>query len=266
MARSSTALRLLLRYGPKTPIGWLLIGVLAVVYLFAQPALNRTLGLNLPGLFDAGHSGEVRPDESPRTSPVGGRSAEQIADAVNADVSDSSDVTPESREVAYQRADAPPTDEPGGTRSDDAPAAGSKDAAKAPPPLGKLTEVGDMVFETTAGLIYTRGSADGHRLKHVMKHAVDDPSRPVHSVFEPGEEHAVFAVIDEAYLIADLEGPPRARKQSERGRTIWLVDMRRTVGYVGGQKGRRKGYPKVRGIKLVLEGRNVITAFPDDLR
>ena len=242
MARTSTIVRLLMRYGPKSPLGWLGVAVLGVFYLIAQPALNSALGLDLPGLFDADRSAVSTPSQT--ASAGGGPSAEDIAASTQTS------------------AEAPPA-----AAEPDAKADAKADAAKkAAPPLGKLTRVGDMVFETTAGLRYTRGSAEGHRLKHVMRHAEDDPGRPVHSVFEPGDERAVFAVIDEAYLIADLEGPPRARKTDERGRTVWIVDMRRPVGYVGGQKGKRKGYPKVNGIKLVLDGRNVITAFPDDVR
>ena len=240
MARTSTIVRLLMRYGPKSPLGWLGVAVLGVVYLVAQPALNSALGLDLPGLLDNDRSAVSTPSQA--ASPGGG-SVEDITASTQT-------ASAEAPPAAAERTDAPK----------------AETDKKAAPPLGKLTSVGGNVYETTAGLRYAPGSAEGHRLKHVIRHARDDPSRPVHSVFEPGDERAVFAVIDEAYLIADLEGPPRARKIDERGRTVWIVDMRRPVGYVGGQKGKRKGYPKVNGIKLVLDGRNVITAFPDDVR
>lgn len=131
-------------------------------------------------------------------------------------------------------------------------------------PLGKLTKVSGDTYRTTAGLVYTRGSADGHRLKHVARHFEDNRSKPVHGVFS-GSERENFAAIDEAYLIATTE-PRRANKETDRGRTIYKVDLRRKVGYVGGQSGQRKGNPACTGVQLVLEDERVITAYPIQMR
>jgi hypothetical protein len=38
--------------------------------------------------------------------------------------------------------------------------------------------------------------------------------------------------------------------------------MQRKVGYEGGQKGKRKGYPALENVKLILDGNRVITAYP----
>ena len=139
-----------------------------------------------------------------------------------------------------------------------------KDAPAEKEPLGKLTKVSGQTYRTTAGLIYTPGSADGHRLKHVAKHFSDDLSKPVHGVFS-GDERENFAAIDEAYLLATTD-PKRTKTSKERGRTIHKVDMRRKIGFVGGQVGRRKNKPTCTGIQLVLEGERVITAYPIEMR
>ena len=38
--------------------------------------------------------------------------------------------------------------------------------------------------------------------------------------------------------------------------------MQRKVGYEGGQKGKRKGYPSLQNVKLILDGNRVITSYP----
>jgi hypothetical protein len=45
-------------------------------------------------------------------------------------------------------------------------------------------------------------------------------------------------------------------------RTVYTVDMGRSVGFVGGQTGAALGNPTASHIRLVLEGTDVITAFP----
>lgn len=129
------------------------------------------------------------------------------------------------------------------------------------PALGELREIRDYVFESTAGLLYVKGSADGHRLKHVMQHANDDLSKPKHGVFE-GDRDQILAVIDEAYE-KTKKGGKDVRKSDEDGRTVYIVNLGRKIGYVGGQSGERTGNPDCRYVQLVLEDENVvITAYP----
>ena len=140
----------------------------------------------------------------------------------------------------------------------------SSQAKPAQEPLGKLTKVSGKTYRTTAGLVYTPGSREGHRLKHVAAHFRDDRSKPVHGVFS-GSERENFAAIDEAYLIAttDPRDSRRVRRDRERDRTTFEVNLDRRVGYVGGQKGQRSNRELTcTAIKLVLEDDRVITAFP----
>lgn len=129
------------------------------------------------------------------------------------------------------------------------------------PALGELREIRDYVFESTAGLLYVKGSADGHRLKHVMQHAKDDLSKPKHGVFE-GDRDQILAVIDEAYE-KTKKGGKDVRKNDQGGRTVFIVNLGRKIGYVGGSSGERAGNPDCRYVQLVLEDENVvITAYP----
>ncbi len=124
-----------------------------------------------------------------------------------------------------------------------------------------LVETSKDVFESPAGLIYRSGSADGHRLAHLMKHAQDNPGKPVHGVFV-GKQNEILALLDEVWTLSQERGPPTVKTENQRGRTVITADLKRKVGYVGGQSGKRKGHPACKKVRLVLENKNVITAYP----
>lgn len=124
-----------------------------------------------------------------------------------------------------------------------------------------LTEVGRGVYRSPAGLRYTRGSQQGHRLKHVMAHAVDDPDRAgQHGVFDTDDPREVVLLVDEAYEQALAGRDTRARR--EDARMVYEVDLGRRIGYVGGQSGNRQGKPAVDHVRLVVQEDRLITAFP----
>lgn len=248
--------------------GWITIVALAVIYLMIQPILSSKLGIPLPGLFGGSDQQPVIASTEPASS--GDRvsaSPKAMGDLVlqpKAKSTSSNNHTTASESNGRQPiAQATTTRSQVGSKSADSGTGDS--SAKSQAPLGKLTEVAPKVFETTAGLRYGPGSVDRHRLLHVMQHAKDRPEKPVHGVFD-GDEYKIRAVIDEAYLIADLRGPPQAKKTVEGDRTVWKVDLKRKVGYLGGQVGKRKNFPSLTGVQLVLEGVNVITAYPVDPR
>ncbi len=129
------------------------------------------------------------------------------------------------------------------------------------PVLGQLTEVGNNVFESTAGLIYRSGSQDGHRLKHVMQHAKDNPAKKIHGVFD-GDRDQILAVIDEAFQMA-TKGDSDVRSEQQNHRRVYTVNLRRRIGQVGGEDGKRQGNPECRYLRLVLENDNeVVSAYP----
>jgi hypothetical protein len=129
------------------------------------------------------------------------------------------------------------------------------------PRLGVLREVENNVFESTAGLHYVPGGAEGHRLKHVMQHAKDVPQKEVHGVFD-GNRDEILAVIDEAYVKAK-KGGSDVRSEKQNNRRVYTVNLRRRIGQVGGRQGERQGNPDCRYLRLVLEhDTEVVSAFP----
>ena len=132
------------------------------------------------------------------------------------------------------------------------------------PPPGKLTLVKGTRdrFRSTAGLMYVPGSRDGHRLKHVLKHAKDDTSKPVHGVFK-GDRDQILAWIDIAYE-KGRKGGKGVNKSKQYDRDVYIVDMGKNIGFMGGQVGERKNHPPCRYLQLVLEDNEVITAYPNN--
>ncbi len=125
---------------------------------------------------------------------------------------------------------------------------------------GALREVGDERYLSPAGLLYTPGSAEGHRLEHLRRHTADQPDRPgKHGVFDGGMEGAL-KTIDQAYENAKIG--KRTTKHTEDGRTIYTVDMGQGIGFVGGREGNRRNKPMARRVQIVLDGNRVITAYP----
>ena len=98
-----------------------------------------------------------------------------------------------------------------------------------------------------------------------MQHTKDDLDKPVHGVFEAQsnqpEQATVVALIDEAYQRAQTGGRGVSKSQ-QQGRTEWTIDMNRRIGYMGGQRGKRENQPACYKLRLVLEGKDVITAYP----
>lgn len=140
-------------------------------------------------------------------------------------------------------------------------AADSRESGDEPPP-GRLTLIADDVFQSTAGLIYKSGSRDGHRLKHILKHARDAPTKPVHGVFT-GDREEILRWIDLAF-VATGRGGSDVRQRQQRGRTAWTVRMSETIGYVGGERGAKQNHPACHYLRLVVEsdGKTVVTAYP----
>lgn len=124
-----------------------------------------------------------------------------------------------------------------------------------------LTEVGPDRYRSPAGLFYTRGSEEGHRLKHLAKHLEDQPTRPgSHGVFD-SDLNQVLRWIDEAYQKAK-KGDRNARTFDQGDSIKYEVTFEKPIGYVGGSDGKRNGNPPARRLRLIVSGQNVVTAFP----
>ena len=129
------------------------------------------------------------------------------------------------------------------------------------PLYGFLTEFGRNLYESPAGLVYGPGSEQGHRLKHIAKHLVDEPNRPgSHGVFR-GSMKEFLNAIDNAYSRAKT-GAKGTTKKEDDGSVVYEVTFEKPIGFIGGETGGRKKNPPAKRIRLVVRGNNVITAFP----
>jgi hypothetical protein len=193
-------------------------------------------------------------DETP--SPPSRMAVESLPPAPNANASKISQKSATPRGPPTETAKPPKS----ASQQKEKSKAASKQNAKPGPP-GGLIEVGKRTYRSPAGLVYAPGSEQGHRYNHVMRHAHDDAQRPVHGVFD-GTPDEILTVIDEAFQLAK-KGGKNVSTERDGGRTIYLVDLGRRIGYIGGKAGKRQKNPAARHLRLVVEGQKVITAFPD---
>ncbi len=125
----------------------------------------------------------------------------------------------------------------------------------------RLEPAGRGAWRSPEGLLYTDGPQGETRIEHVMRHARDDPSRDIHGVFSASSRDDILALMDRAYALAK-ENSPNARQRSNGDRSEWTIDLPETIGYVGGQEGKRRDFPKTNRLKLIVEDDRVITAYP----
>lgn len=146
----------------------------------------------------------------------------------------------------------------------DANLGGSKQQSSSKPLAKQYLSDGQRGAKVSpAGLIYTNSRSGEHRTEHVLRHAADQPNRSgSHGVFKVDEDDDVFRLIDEAYDLIK-QSSKQVKSEPERdGKKAYVIDMKRTIGYKGGQSGKRSGYPKLSKMKLILAEDRVITAYP----
>ncbi|MFK7766628.1 MAG: hypothetical protein AB8B55_05355 [Mariniblastus sp.] len=114
--------------------------------------------------------------------------------------------------------------------------------------------------ESPEGLLYTMGPGGEHRTDHVLRHAEDQPNRPTHGVFTAKGDD-VFRLVDEAYALVKSKSK-QVKSESSRGNMAHIIDMKRKIGFKGGQSGKRKNNPPLYKVKLILSKNRVITAYP----
>lgn len=266
-----------------------------ILYALLQPICNSRLGWHLPSLASL-LNGE-RPSAASTTTSKSGNSpatkastdtSNRSSDASNASASldDAQDLNPPVDETSADEGSQPTESTRVETRpaapadvlpnaaktktnassqntNDRQATASGKSTSSNDPQLkfGLLKSVGNEVYLSPAGLRYTRGSEEGHRLKHVERHLSDIPDRPgKHGVFD-GDMPQVLRWIDDAYT-RGKQGAKGVRKQQEDDRTVYEVPFAKPIGYIGGRDGKRARNPEAKKLRLVVEGDRVITAFP----
>ncbi len=141
------------------------------------------------------------------------------------------------------------------------PMGSARKSVDAAPAEAFLKSAGGKNLKSPAGLIYTAGRSE-HRADHVLKHAADIPDRAgSHGVFN-AQGDDVFRLLDQAYELVKAKSDRVKSKPSDDGRTEYIIDMQREIGFKGGQEGNQQNHPKLYKIKLVLADDRVITAFP----
>jgi hypothetical protein len=261
---------------PKIPAKWLVVIIFALVaYGLGQPVANRKLGLKLPSLAsllgyqDSADSDKIRPPTIDDTST---NRASDVIDQPDAKQSSKASDSRKSTDAAQ-----PPAPEAKVQDNSDSikvgPASANKSGSTKPattkPPTGTadkllyglLRETGNEDYLSPAGLRFTRGSEEGHRLKHLAKHLEDQPDRPgKHGVFY-GDMPQVLKWLDEAYGRASA-GAKGTSKREEEERTVYEVNFSKPIGYIGGRDGARQKNPDSKRLRMVVEGNRLITAFP----
>lgn len=253
------------------PKYWVVLGVLAAVYFFAEPKLETALGRPLPGfndnqkvaatINDQAAGGQSTTGQTTGGQIAGGPAATMgSANSKSANRKSLDDLFDQNRNSSPSGSN-PNTSSSSPSTSSNKNTSSKKSTTSGKAALGTLTEIGRKVFKSTAGLVYTPGSQEGHRLAHIERHTEDQPNRNgSHGVFDGGRE-GMLAVLDEAYLLA-LKGGRDVQSEKQDSRTVYTVNLRRRVGFIGGQSGKRKNNPPVNRVRLVLEGEKVITAYP----
>ena len=141
--------------------------------------------------------------------------------------------------------------------------AGESSIQASNPNLGKLKEVKRGVWESEAGMVYSGRDAEGKtRMEHVLRHTRNIPDRAgTHGVFTVDEEQAVFALIDEAWLLGKKKG---IRADVEGHSATYTIPMGRKIGYAGGRSGGSRGNPALYKMFIVVRTgtQEVITAYP----
>lgn len=208
----------------RIPPKWALMIVgFVLTYWLCQPVLNRILGWNLPSIASLVGETETRTQKPTTESQT--KAKQEVT----------------KQEVTQKEVAKPITNES--------------------QPTDFLEEVGPDRFRSPAGLMYNRGSEEGHRLKHLARHLEDQPTRPgSHGVFS-GDLTQALKWIDEAYQKAK-KGDRAARTHKDGESTVYEVTFEKSIGYIGGSDGKRKGNPSTKRLRIVVIGQNVITAFP----
>ena len=143
----------------------------------------------------------------------------------------------------------------------------SQDTRFSSPEIRNLEKQGLIIRErpdtwkTRGGLIISGYDRDGKtRLEHIMKHLSDVKGKGKHGVFTIGSDRVII-LMDRVWA----EAKSGSLKPLHTGaRYVYVYDAGHRTGYLGGRDGAKKGYPVLRKVRLVLEGKTprVVTFYP----
>lgn len=235
---------------PKVAVA--ILGVL-IAYALLQPLANSAFGWSLPSLVSILNL-DFRPDhkadktvasKESTNSKKPSKKSEPNANANSAATDVILETPKQSEPKTRKRADTPKSTEESDLK------------------FGILKLIGRDRYQSPAGLTYGPGSEEGHRLKHLERHLVDDPNRPgPHGVFD-GDMSAFLKAIDDAYTRAS-DGAKGTTTHTEEDSTVYEASFTKPIGFMGGTQGAEKKHPKLKRLRVVVSQRNnnIITAFP----
>jgi hypothetical protein len=228
---------------PKIPTSWLILLVfLGILYSLFQPWANSRLGLKLPSIPELISADRSQPTQRPKQES---QSPKQETERPK-----------QESEGPKQQAEK---NETRPIESSDHESTSKSNTEESP--YDFLKNDGSEVYISEAGLRYTRGSEEGHRIKHLARHLEDIPNRSGnHGVFEGGWQ-VTLQRIDDAYR-RSKQNDAKTKVRKEENRSIIETEFSEPIGYVGGRDGAKKGNPATRRLRLVTEGDRFITAFP----
>ncbi len=269
----------------KIPTKWLAVAVFVLVgYGLTQPFVNRKFGWTLPSLASvlgfedkaakqkpeaaADSSGKQLSDSKSEETQDTTLSAEQLESQllgepkiVEKNSTDKTSTKAGSKTETKTPSKTPTKQE---TTSSNTSSKSTKSSTKSDEKLlyGLLKEVGREEYVSPAGLRYTRGSEEGHRLKHIERHLADIPDRPGrHGVFE-GDMAEYLRLLDEAFTRAEKGEKGTSKTEDEDGMMKYEVTFPKPIGFIGGRDGARQKNPDAKRLRMILSGDRVITAFP----
>lgn len=269
----------------KIPTKWLAVAVFVLVgYGLTQPFVNRKFGWTLPSLASvlgfedkaakqkpeaaADSNGKQSSDSKSEETQDTTLSAEQLEsqllgepEIVEKNSTDKTSTKAGSKTETKTPSKTPTKQE---TSSSNTSSKSTKSSTKSDEKLlyGLLKEVGREEYVSPAGLRYTRGSEEGHRLKHIERHLADIPDRPGrHGVFE-GDMAEYLRLLDEAFTRAEKGEKGTSKTEDEDGMMKYEVTFPKPIGFIGGRDGARQKNPDAKRLRMILAGDRVITAFP----
>ncbi len=137
-----------------------------------------------------------------------------------------------------------------------------KSPSDATTPLGHFTNIAKDTWRSTSGLIYGPDKNFGDRANHVLQHLADNPTKTLQGVFTMTKDQ-VFASIDEAWAAVQAGGPNVVSTSIQGNRMIYVIDMGRIIGYIGGKIGAAQGYPTTTLLRIVIENKDeIMSAYP----
>lgn len=126
---------------------------------------------------------------------------------------------------------------------------------------GLITRERPDTWKTGGGLIISGYDRDGlTRLEHILKHMSDVKGKSKHGVFTVGSDKVII-LMDTVWSEARSG---KLKPEHSGSRSVYIYDAGNRTGYLGGRDGARKGYPVLRKVRLVLEGKTprVVTFYP----